>query len=175
MPAAETRPKSAATWAAVICLNRRLHPLPRHMRIKPSAITRRCSQLSRRVEYRLRSMYKERLYRGISGQDMEIRMWDGHPTCDKISDEQCALLRESLAELVFLLFRQVGLNDIELLAFDCFNNLVKHSSARQQEQGRGACRDLVAHLVDKVVVNPIVSKVSGECTHRSAHRQAEEG
>ena len=55
---------------------------------------------------------------------MEIRMWDGHPTCDKISDEQCALLRESLAELVFLLFRQVGLNDLELLAFDCFNNLV---------------------------------------------------
>ena len=69
---------------------------------------------------------------------MEIRMWDGHPTCDKISDEQSALLRESLAELVFLLFRQVGLNDLELLAFDCFNNLVKHSSARQQEQGRGA-------------------------------------
>ena len=58
---------------------------------------------------------------------MEIRMWDGHPTCDKISDEQSALLRESLAELVFLLFRQVGLNDLELLAFDCFNNLVKHT------------------------------------------------
>ncbi len=80
-------------------------------------------------------------------------MWDGHPTCDEINDEQCALLRESLAELVFLLFRQVGLNDLELLALDCFNNLINHSSARQQEHGRGAYCDLVAHLVDKVVVN----------------------
>ncbi len=52
------------------------------------------------------------------------------------------LLAEVRAELVFLLFGQVGLNDLELLALDRLSHPVCHSSTRQQEQGRGARGDL---------------------------------
>src|SRR5437899_8331904 len=70
-----------------------------------------------------------------------------------------ALLAEVRAELGFLLFGQVGLNDLELLAFDSVSNLVYHCPACQEEQGRGAWSDLRLHLVDKALVDPIVGKV----------------
>src|SRR5436309_14747346 len=100
--------------------------------------------------------------------------WPSHMRRDQRRAMCTTLLCESLAELVFLLFGQVGLNDLELLAFDGLSNFVKHSPARQQEQGRGPYCDLVAHLVDKVVVNAIVGKVSSYCPHRGAQRQSEE-
>ena len=43
------------------------------------------------------------------------------------------LFAEVRAELVFLLFGQVGLNDLELLAFDGLSKTVNHCPSRQQE------------------------------------------
>src|SRR5206468_10087583 len=54
------------------------------------------------------------------------------------------------------------------------SHLVYHCPTRQQEQGRGAWSDLRPHLVDKALVDPIVSKVSHQSAHCSADRQAEE-
>ena len=45
------------------------------------------------------------------------------------------LLAEVRTELVFLLFGQVGLNDLKLLTLDRLSHLVYHCPARQQEQG----------------------------------------
>jgi len=45
------------------------------------------------------------------------------------------LLAKVCAQLVFLLFGQIGLDDLELLPLDCFSYLFDHSSTRQQEQG----------------------------------------
>src|SRR5437879_7596148 len=84
------------------------------------------------------------------------------------------LLSKGLAELVFLLFGQVGLNDLELLALDRLNNPVNHGPTCQEEQGRGPWRDLGAHRVDEVLVNPIMRKVSGECACRGTYRHTEE-
>ena len=47
-----------------------------------------------------------------------------------------ALFAKVLAELLFLLFGQVGLNDLKLLAFDGISNLVYYCPTCQQEQGR---------------------------------------
>src|SRR6266566_904258 len=85
-----------------------------------------------------------------------------------------ALLSEIRAELNFLLFGQVGLDDLELLTLDSLSNSIDHRTTRQQKQSRGAWRDLGTHRVDEVLVNAIVSKVSGKCAHRCANCQAEE-
>src|SRR6266566_8035947 len=69
-----------------------------------------------------------------------------------------ALFSEVGAQLVFLLFGQVGLNDLKLLPLDRLRNSVHHSPGLQQEQGRGARDDLGTHLVDEVLVDSIVRK-----------------
>src|SRR5260370_5810373 len=73
----------------------------------------------------------------------------------------CATLfvTEVSTELVFLLFGQIGLNDLELLPLDRLRNSVHHSPGLQQEQGRGARGDLCTHLVDETLVDAIVRKV----------------
>src|SRR5215469_16645245 len=85
-----------------------------------------------------------------------------------------ALLPEVSAQLVFLLFGQVGLHDLKLLAFDCLSHPAQHSPGFQQEQGRSAWGNLGAHLVDEVLIDAIVRKVPHQGTNRGTHRQAKE-
>src|SRR3989442_1647489 len=85
-----------------------------------------------------------------------------------------ALLAKIRAELVLLLFGQIGLNDLELLTPDRLSNSIDHRTTLQQEQRRSAWRDLGTHLVDEALVDPIVSKMPHESTHRGTYRQAEE-
>ena len=85
-----------------------------------------------------------------------------------------ALLTEVCAELVFLLFGQIGLNDFELLTLDRLSNSIDHRTTFQQEQRRSAWRDLSTHLVDEALVDAIMGKVPHECTHCGAYRQSEE-
>ncbi len=73
-----------------------------------------------------------------------------------------ALLAEVRAELVFLLFGQVGLNDFELLTLDRLSNSIDHRTTLQQEQRRSAWRDLGTHLVDEALVDPITRKVHAQ-------------
>src|SRR6266516_5510379 len=108
-------------------------------------------------------IYEERP--GLSGLSL-------FPTKQSIS-HAALLFSEVRAELLFLLFGQVSLNDLELLAFDGISNLVYHCPARQQEQGRSTWSNLRTHLVDEALVDPIVSKVPHQGTDRGAHRQAE--
>src|SRR2546421_9436375 len=77
-------------------------------------------------------------------------------------------------KLGFLLSGQICRNDLELHVLDSRSDPIDNSSARQQEQGRGTFRNFVAYLLDEVLINPIVSKVSGECTHGSSHCQSKE-
>src|SRR6266581_3025258 len=106
----------------------------------------------------------------------ERRRWrnDEHLSSTLATRAVRALLAEVRAELVFLLFGQVGLNDFELLTLDRLSNSIDHRTTLQQEQRRSAWCDLGTHLVDEALVDPIVSKMPHESTHRGTYRQAEE-
>ena len=87
----------------------------------------------------------------------------------------CGLIfTEGFFERGFLLFGQVGLDNLELNVLDALSNFVKYGSAGQQEQGRSAWRDFGAYRIDEVIVNSIMRKMASKCAHRCANRQAEE-
>src|SRR2546428_4140763 len=111
-----------------------------------------------------------------SGRSSAKRRWrkEKHLASSLATRGVRALLAKIRTELVFLLFGQVGLNDFELLTFDRLSNSINHRTTLQQEQRRSAWRDLGTHLVDEALVDPIMSKVPHESTHRGAYRQAEE-
>ena len=84
------------------------------------------------------------------------------------------LLTEGLVKQIFLLFGQVGRNEFELHAFlDNGNHPVKYGSARQEEQGRGAFCNLVAHPPDEGFINTKVSKVADEGINGVVSRHTE--
>lgn len=58
------------------------------------------------------------------------------PLLCKRSILRFALLTEVRAQLLFLLFGEVGLHDLKLLALDCLSHPVCYSPTGQQELGR---------------------------------------
>src|ERR671920_794440 len=82
------------------------------------------------------------------------------------------LLSEGLAQLVLLLFWQVGRDDLEVVLLQLVDHLVySRRSAGQGKQRRRSFRDFLANLLDKVVVDANVR-------HRPRHpadRRAKEG
>src|SRR3712207_2790912 len=84
-------------------------------------------------------------------------------------------LRECLAQLLLLLLRQVGRDDLEVVLLELVDDLVgRGRTARQGEEGGGPFRHLLAHLLYKVVVYADVRHGSRNRPHPGAHRRAEE-
>src|ERR1051325_3603593 len=64
-------------------------------------------------------------------------------------------LGEGLTQLVLLLLRQIGRDDLKVILPELVNDLVRcRSSACECEECRGTLRHLIAHLLDEVIVYP---------------------
>src|SRR3712207_7626843 len=84
--------------------------------------------------------------------------------------------RECLAQLLLLLLRQVGRDDLEVVLLELVDDLVGgRRPAGKGEEGRRSFRYLLTHLLYEVVVYADVRHGSRERSHPGAHRRAEEG
>src|SRR6266699_5536933 len=148
------------------------HPALRH-RPGPILVS---SPMDSLCLYSYHMIISSNAYHRQSHRSRAKRRWrkDKHLASTLATSAVRALLAKIRAELVFLLFGQVSLDNLELLTLDRLSNSIDHRTTLQQEQRRSAWRDLGTHLVDEALVDPIVSKMPHERTHRGAYRQAEE-
>src|SRR3712207_6195050 len=85
-------------------------------------------------------------------------------------------LREGLAQLLLLLLRQVGRDDLEVVLLELVDDLVGgRRPAGKGEEGRRSFRYLLTYLLYEVVVYADVRHRSRERSHPGTHRRAEEG
>src|SRR5215216_206627 len=100
--------------------------------------------------------------------------WSGH-NVDRSTAITLLLpfLREGLAELLLLLFGQVGRDDLEVVLLELVDDLVRRRRpAGQCEQRRGSLRDLLANLPYEVVVDIDIRQRASHPAHAGADRSA---
>ena len=77
-------------------------------------------------------------------------------------------------QLLFLFLGQVRSDQLELVTLELLEHFVLHRAAGHQEQRRGAFGNLLAGLIDQVIIDAVVGHLAAQRAHSGADCQAQE-